>query len=477
MRSRAVPSMHSAPDDDPLEATVVRPRIAFGAATTSRIHACGEGGDADSHGPGPRAASMDGRHEADDGDIASLASWPWPWPRGPNPLLAAAWPVLEVLPLLRGSSPPEDPVALRERLLARVASFEARAEAWGVTAAACHVGRYLLCTLLDEAVARTGWGAAADWTRRGLLVTLHRESFGGETFFALAERAQRDPSRHVDLLELMSVLLALGFQGRYALQPEGSHRLERFRQRLAATWRPWRHAGPDRVPDPVDRASATVPPTAWRRRWIIAGLIVASVTTIAAFELAAREVVRTSAARAIAALDAVVVRPLPTPATPPVDAPTAATSLLARLRPALAREIATGLVEVAEDSDHAVVTLVGDRCYAPGEADMHPLPRALLPRIGQALDGVPGLVLVAGHTDDRPVAPGAAFPTNEALSLARARRVADLLAPSLRDPSRLHVEGFGASRPRVTGGSMDARAANRRVEILLQKAIHGPARD
>ena len=59
--------------------------------------------------------------------------------------------------------------------------------------------------------------------------------------------------------------------------------------------------------------------------------------------------------------------------------------------------------------------------------------------------------------------------TNEALSEARAETVRALLEPHLTNPGRMSVEGVGPAKPLNTANTREARAENRRVEILLQK--------
>jgi len=71
-------------------------------------------------------------------------------------------------------------------------------------------------------------------------------------------------------------------------------------------------------------------------------------------------------------------------------------------------------------------------------------------------------VLVVGHTD----ATGSAQ-TNQQLSEARARAVADLLAEQGIRRDRMYFQGAGASRPIADNADPAARGQNRRVEIVL----------
>ena len=92
----------------------------------------------------------------------------------------------------------------------------------------------------------------------------------------------------------------------------------------------------------------------------------------------------------------------------------------------------------------------------------------LVRRVAAALAQLPGRILVVGHTDDQPLR-SLRFKDNYELSTARARAVADVLAASLGDASRIDVVGAGASQPLATPVTLaENRARNRRVEILYQ---------
>ncbi len=383
---------------------------------------------------------------------------------GLGPLMASAAPLVHLVPRLRDAPPPGDIAPWRCELLQRVAAFDQQASASGVPAATRHAARYALCTWLDETLARTRWGAAADWTRQGLLVTLHQEGFGGEKMFALAERVLREPWRHAELVELLAVMLALGFEGRHAVQPDGRAHLDAWRDRLHAALRSVRGPAPDLSPPrsqpaPAERAS--------RLRWGVGGLTFAVlVVALGADQLAVRRLHRLTApiASRLEGLQPVALASRRLPARPP-DAPA---PLRLRLRRLLAPEVAAGRLEVDESGPRALVTLVGDRCFAPGRADLDADLLPVLQAIAQAIDQVPGRVLVTGHTDATPLRGHARYPDNAALSLARAQGAAAVLAGALRDPARVRARGVGSTQPRAPEDSALHRALNRRVELTVE---------
>jgi len=93
----------------------------------------------------------------------------------------------------------------------------------------------------------------------------------------------------------------------------------------------------------------------------------------------------------------------------------------------------------------------------------------LLIRVTDALNQVPGVVVVSGHTDDRPIR-SLRFPSNYQLSLQRAQSVLDIVAGKINDKGRLRAVGMSDGQPIAANDSLANRARNRRVEILLRVA-------
>jgi type VI secretion system protein ImpK len=79
---------------------------------------------------------------------------------------------------------------------------------------------------------------------------------------------------------------------------------------------------------------------------------------------------------------------------------------------------------------------------------------------------VPGKVVVTGHTDNQPPL-SARFPSNWALSQARADSVRAMLAATTGTPQRFSAEGRGDAEPLASNDTAAGRAKNRRVEITL----------
>jgi type VI secretion system protein ImpK len=139
----------------------------------------------------------------------------------PNPLVAAAADLLSDVVKLKQRKRCKDLIKLNQRLNNDIKVFERRTRLAGVEHYEVQTARYLLCTVVDEAVLTTEWGKHSDWPHRSLLSHFHNETSGGEKFFLLVERVIKNPARHLHMLELMYLCLSLGFKGKYAMDASG----------------------------------------------------------------------------------------------------------------------------------------------------------------------------------------------------------------------------------------------------------------
>ncbi|MBO0495077.1 type IVB secretion system protein IcmH/DotU [Pseudomonas sp. Marseille-Q1929] len=172
---------------------------------------------------------------------------------GLSTLVAAAWAVLAEAAQLKGCVGRESLGALNERLVSAITQFEQRALHAGVESAEVNTARYVLCAVLDEAVVTAQWDSHGDWSQMSLLSRFHHETLGGEKFFTLLERLSRDPIKHVAMLELMYLCLAIGFEGKYRVMERGMVRLEAVRDGLYRQIRHVRGNPPPAVPAPALR--------------------------------------------------------------------------------------------------------------------------------------------------------------------------------------------------------------------------------
>jgi type VI secretion system protein ImpK len=151
-----------------------------------------------------------------------------------NPLVAAASRLLSTLTRLKPQESVNAITTLRERLGKRVLQFTRQALQAGVDAKTVNLASYVLCTVADEAVSTSAWGMKSDWAINSLLHGFHGETSGGARFFQLLEQYMRLAASHVEILELMYLCLALGYEGRYATTEQGGKDLLKLRHTLFA---------------------------------------------------------------------------------------------------------------------------------------------------------------------------------------------------------------------------------------------------
>ena len=375
---------------------------------------------------------------------------------GANPLALAANPLLNLIPQIRVMAQHPDPAQLRNYLVEQVQLFERRAREALVPHETVIGARYALCTALDETAAKTPWGGGGAWSRHSLLVTFHNETWGGEKFFQVLARLVQDPKKHIDLIEMMAVCIALGFEGRFGVVDNGRTQLEALRRRLVEIIHGARGEFPKALSQHWQGArSDGKAQWGFLPMWIAAGatlLLLAAIYFLYAFLLANKssDVFSTIAGIRLPKAQAAVVQPAP----------------VQRLAQFLEPEVREGLVTVRDEADRSVVVLRGDGLFDSGSTEVKSRYVPVLARVADALNTVSGAVLVTGYTDNVPIRSGR-FPSNYELSQARADVVRGIIDRRLTVQNRTRGQGRADSDPVAPNDSAENRARNRRVEVTL----------
>ena len=379
-----------------------------------------------------------------------------------NPLLEAAQPLLRALCDMPKDLGAEKVDVLHRLLVREVSAFQSLCTNAQIRHEHVVAASYALCTAIDEAANRTPWGGGEGgntgiWARQQLAQKFHDDGHGGEKVFLLIGRLAASPQEHIDLLDLLFFILALGFEGRYRSAANGRRQLETIRHRVYDLVKDvrgevprelsphWKGEGAGKF-----RLLRTVPV------WVTASLL--SLALLAQFSWYKYQLVHTStdveaSIRAIGAL-----RP-PSPPPAPIHK-----SL--RLKELLAPEIARGSVSVEEDDDHSAVSFKGDDMFAAGQARVNAKLLSTIAKVASQINEVSGTVRVTGHSDNRPIKTRA-FPDNQALSERRAAAVAEVLKSNGVVTDRLQVEGKGDAQPLADNTTAAGRARNRRVDIVV----------
>lgn len=139
------------------------------------------------------------------------------------------------------------------------------------------------------------------------------------------------------------------------------------------------------------------------------------------------------------------------------------------IRSNLNEEIAEGLAQVSLDGEDVIITLSEQGSFQSGSAELEQSFFDVLNRVGASLVGVGGLVEIEGHTDNVPLAFGGRYRDNWDLSSARSSRVADyLLQQGFLMAGSVVVEGYADTKPVASNDSLEGRALNRRIEVIVR---------
>lgn len=139
----------------------------------------------------------------------------------------------------------------------------------------------------------------------------------------------------------------------------------------------------------------------------------------------------------------------------------------------LENEIAQGQVEIETVGKKIIIRIQQRGAFKSGSDYIEDKFLPVIDKIREVLVTIPGRISVEGHTDDIPVA-GGRFRSNWTLSAARAAAFAEELfvAPEM-DESRFQIVGHADTQPLVPNDSPEARARNRRVEIVILRSREG----
>ncbi|MCB9737214.1 MAG: OmpA family protein [Deltaproteobacteria bacterium] len=137
----------------------------------------------------------------------------------------------------------------------------------------------------------------------------------------------------------------------------------------------------------------------------------------------------------------------------------AAEAKVQEMRDALAK-----WANLVENERGLVITLSSGVIFKTAKSDVLPAAADRLSQVAALLQVTPDRkVVVEGHTDN-----AGSDSYNQTLSQERADSVRTFLISHGVDASRVRAIGYGESRPVATNGTVEGRAMNRRVEIVLE---------
>ena len=380
-----------------------------------------------------------------------------------NPLFSSSLTLLALVTQLRQSMSHQDIPALREQLIGEMKQFEASATALQCPHEQVQTARYALCSLIDEVILNTPWGSKSIWATESLLVSFHKESWGGEKFFQILKNIIGKPEIYFNLLELFYYCLSLGFEGKYKIQERGVSELQAIRENLYdilktqrgeledALSLQWRGVG-----DKRNLLARYVP------LWVV-GAIAAIIMMLIFFGFL--YTINQSSAPIISQTFKIKDN-LNNPTSSSVqDASTH--NYVEQFRIFLRSEIQQKQVSVDSQGNKTVVKVIASNFFGSGGDRIQANYKPLLKKIANALITVNEPVMIVGHTDNDPIFT-TRFPSNWDLSNARAKAVADVINKENRASKKIvHYEGRADTQNLVPNNSRANKALNRRIEIIF----------
>ncbi|WP_419656842.1 type VI secretion system outer membrane protein, OmpA/MotB [Desulfosarcina variabilis str. Montpellier] len=383
-----------------------------------------------------------------------------------NPFVTHAFSLLSVVPKLRKLPYHHAVDDLLDQMANSIGRFEKQLTGLGIEQKQIKTASYLLCTLIDETVLNTPWGSQSNWGSQSLLIQFHSEAKGGERFFQILDQLQARPQEHLNLLELAYLCLGFGFEGKYRHVASGMRDLDRLREDLYLLIRQskgnredplsihWQGMKDKRAP-----IEKHVPV------WV--GAVVAA-ALLAVIYMGFVYAINTASNRTYQRL-AETTREVQHAAAPVDTRRPAATSASVAPRPPTHRfeqlldgEIARGMVEIVNGN----LLRITD-AFPSGSDRLDAAYVPMVQKIARALETDNGLVLVIGHTDNRPIF-SARFPSNWHLSQARARNVALIMSKAASLDDRVRYDGRAASEPVRPNDTAANRSKNRRIDIHIR---------
>ncbi|MGL4774130.1 MAG: OmpA family protein [Clostridium sp.] len=125
------------------------------------------------------------------------------------------------------------------------------------------------------------------------------------------------------------------------------------------------------------------------------------------------------------------------------------------------------VVQITEDERGIILQLRDSILFETGMANLKPESINILDKINDLIGSLPNSIIVEGHTDNVPISTSK-FDSNWDLSAARAINVVRYFTENKgQNPTRFSAQGYGEYKPIVQNNSVENRAKNRRVNILL----------
>jgi type VI secretion system protein ImpK len=398
----------------------------------------------------------------------------------PNTLVNAFAPLLEFAPELESALPPENPEALRTRLLDELIRARDSAMTAGSSLERADQAAWVVAALLDDLALNTPWGGASAWPRQPLVVMLRGDVDAGTQFFTRLDELERHPNRDRELLELQYHCLALGFRGKYRVPGRsGDRSINAVRVAAARFLRDADAEGAPLSPNWKGVIASDEPQRFIVPIWVMAlgaAVIATAVHVGLSMGLSSQAVELSALVRALPPPSrADITRAAPKLDAPPPEAVTVDFALLPEFKAGAPAELKAALSGTESVSlAKLVIQSSNPELFQSSRATLTEGYEPLIDSIAKVIlanQELIGNITVVGHTDSVRLQKSNPLSTNQRLSEARAETIAKLLVQSGVPQERVRSEGRAETDPVADDSTREGRALNRRVEVLVEKRL------
>lgn len=126
-------------------------------------------------------------------------------------------------------------------------------------------------------------------------------------------------------------------------------------------------------------------------------------------------------------------------------------------------------IKLDENSRGITIHILDDIVFPSGSAELKKGSKIILQQLASIIKKLPNDIRIEGHTDNIPINT-TLFPSNWHLSVSRALNTAYyLITEQGLDPEKISIVGYSEYKPIASNETIDGRASNRRVDIVIIK--------
>ena len=388
-----------------------------------------------------------------------------------NSGLALASPIFsDLFKVINGNN--VNPDLLHKQFASMLRRYETQLVTQGLAEKRVRLMLYGLAATIDDIILQKDWALDSRWSQESMISLFFRETWGGERFFTLLKEMMGSAASYIKELELYYFCIQFGFEGRYRLASRNTELLQ-IRDDLFHVIRDaWGGLPFDLSPSWKGVVSLNPKTRPFKNLWYWCLLLV---ILIGMLYLLLSNILHKKADTAVKDIKSVMQNPSivaeqvnePTETSPPVVAPKKEELVPDNLVKNLSSWQNAGLINIIQDKNKITIATTKELFASASTNLRDPYPN-ILEQVAKELNKLPGKIDVVGYTDNIPIRSGK-FADNQALSEARAKTVASILANFITDQSRINSKGMGASDPVASNATAQGRLANRRVDIILVK--------